>query len=367
MNYSRQRRIIGAAVATAALAVPAGALSHGSVFETTAKTIAPGDTAPIPFGDLVDQTQYVVTNHGYTIVLRESNGALDHGMINFKVLPGAYRNQPGFEPGPAGTRTRLLSEGDTAVQPHATCRGGTGLGEAQILAWQGADPFYNYVPWQKTAAGLQDEAEVATWIGVVKTATGVDLSTLNTVSDFTTACAGIGGTYTPADATVTTAAALASGTIADATAAATGPLNTQVASLNTKVAELTAAKTAVEAIVKSLSDKLKQLFLPLKASLEERTIHVEHLGEHGAHVNLTGPARTVVTLKLLVSPAKAKALGLKWRVLSTGRVRLNAEGTATVHLKPTPIAAAALARAKGAVPVTVSVDQSTWTKATLVP
>ena len=251
MNYSRQRRIIGAAVATAALAVPAGALSHGSVFETTAKTIAPGDTAPIPFGDLVDQTQYVVTNHGYTMVLRESNGALDHGMINFKVLPRRLPEPAGLRARGRGTRTRLLSEGDTAVQPHATCRGGTGLGEAQILAWQGADPFYNYVPWQKTAAGLQDEAEVATWIGVVKTATGVDLATLNTVSDFTTACAGIGGTYTPADATVTTAAALASGTIADATATATGPLNTQVASLNTKVAELTAAKTAVEAIVKS--------------------------------------------------------------------------------------------------------------------
>lgn len=367
MNYSHHRRIIGAAVAAAALVVPAGALSHGSVFKTTAKTIAPGDTAPIPFGDLVDQTQYVVTNHGYTMVLRESNGALDHGMVNFKVLPGAYRNQPGFEPGPAGTRTRLLSEGDTAVQPHATCRGAAGLGEPQILAWQGADPFYNYVPWQKTPAGLQDEAEVATWIGVVKTATGVDLATLSTVTEFTSACTGIGGTYTPADATVTTAAALASGTIADATAAATAPLNTQVAGLNTKVAELTAAKAAAEAVVKSLTDKLKRLFLPLRASLEERTIPVEHLGEHGAHVNLTGPARTVVTLKLLISPAKAKALGLKWRVLSTGRVRLDADGKATIHLKPTRVAAAALARAKGAVPVTVSVDQSTWTKATLVP
>jgi hypothetical protein len=367
MNHARQRRILGAAVAAAALAAPAVAMSHGSVFEVTARTVPTGATPPITPGMLVDQTQYVVTNHGYTMVLRESNGALDQGMINFKWLPGAYRNQPGFEPGPAGTRTRLLSEGDTGAQPHATCRGVGALGEPQILAWQEADPFYNYVPWQKTPAGLQDEAEVATWIGVVKTATGVDLSTLNTVTDFTNACASIGGTYTPADAIVTTAAALASGTIADATAAATGPLNAQIGTLNTKVADLTAARDAAEALVKSLTDKVKQLFLPLRASLEERTIPVEHLGEHGAHVNLTGPARTVVTLKLLVAPAKAKALGLKWRVLSTGRVRLDADGKATVHLKPTRVAAAALARAKGAIPVTVAVDQSTWTKATLVP
>ncbi len=43
------------------------------------------------FGTLQNQTRHVVTNHGYTMVLRETNGANDKGMVDYSRLPGDYR------------------------------------------------------------------------------------------------------------------------------------------------------------------------------------------------------------------------------------------------------------------------------------
>ena len=65
------KRILGAAAlaAAAALAVPAVAFAHPSVYQSTAKTGAGARRT--------ESARYVVTNHGYSYVLKESNGLTD--------------------------------------------------------------------------------------------------------------------------------------------------------------------------------------------------------------------------------------------------------------------------------------------------
>ena len=143
-----------------------------------------------------------------------------------KKLPGAYRGQPGF------TKTRLLAEGDTGAQAHATCSGVPALAsESAILGWQGTDPFYTYVPFQATTAGLEDDP--AMWLDDVKALTGV---TLTPSTNLTTACWGLGGTLVPADATQSTNAAFNSGALEHATA----PLDEEIVKLKAEKAQLEA-------------------------------------------------------------------------------------------------------------------------------
>ncbi len=138
MKLVRNLAVLAAAVA--ALVVPATVSAHPSVYTETA-TI---DTNPAAGQyTLAQQTRHVVTNHGYTMLLRETNGATDKGVMDYSRLPGDYRAAiPG---------SQVLAEGDTGAQAHATCRGVAALSsESAIRGWQGADPFYNYVPFQAT-------------------------------------------------------------------------------------------------------------------------------------------------------------------------------------------------------------------------
>ena len=269
----------------------------------------------------------MVTNHGYTKVLRETNGAATKGMVNFAMLPGAYRNQAGFEP-VAGTRTRLLSEGDTAAQPHATCRGVAALdAETAILGWQGADPFYNYVPFQATAAGLEDNP--ADWIGDVLALTGVDLATSSSPA---AACTGLGGTYVPADETQSTVASLSSGS--------THPLEEEIATLEAEIATLRAQVTQMSAEATTLQIDKAGTSSTLTAAAA------------GTSLKLTGPAGKAVTVRLLASNKnQAKKLGLKSRVLGSAAAKFGADAKALVKITPTGKPAAALKKAKGSVKV----------------
>ena len=63
------KRSLGAAAlaATTVLAVPATVLAHGSVYQGTAATGA----------GLTPETRYFVTNHGFSYVLKETNGITD--------------------------------------------------------------------------------------------------------------------------------------------------------------------------------------------------------------------------------------------------------------------------------------------------
>lgn len=213
-----------------ALAIPASASAHPGVYTVTAKVATPGVTfATDPTGaGLGEQTQYAIANDGWAKGFAETNGLTSGGgMINYKSMPGGYRN--GTSATPATTpmtpeEKRAYVPAQTNVQAHATCDLASLKTGAAILAWQGADPFFNYVPWQKDSAGLGDEP--SEWIPVVQGITGVDLAALSTEAEFKTACEGKGGTYYKADTpSVIDAAAIA---------AAVEPVQAQVDGLLTE-------------------------------------------------------------------------------------------------------------------------------------
>src|SRR5688500_15896320 len=317
------RRLAALVVAVASLAVPASAWAHGSVYTDIAQI----DTDPAPGTFmLADQTRHVVTSHGFTFVLRETNGAADKGMIDYSRLPGDYRaSLPPAE---------VLSAGDTAAQPHATCRGAAVLTtDAAIRGWQEADPFYNYVPFQKTSAGLEDDP--ALWIQDIKALTGnsVDLSQVSddpaqAVTELTTLCSGLAGTFTPADETQTSTASLNSGYAH----LLTEPLDAEILSLSADLATAQGAASAAAAQVaaKSATDKENAALKAENARLKAIALSIEPVGKptvrqlaDRVQVSVTGPAGKSVTIRIVAR--KAKALKLKSRVLAKATARLRVD------------------------------------------
>lgn len=361
-----------AATAAATLALPAAAGAHPSVYETTARSVPSPAPSPISAGDLLTQQRYVFSNHGYNAVFRETNGVTTMGALNFAALPGAYRNQPSKT---ANFKEAWYLEGGTGVQVHATCQGVAALSSYEnIGSWQGTDPFYGYIPFQKDSAGFDDDP--ADWLGVVQTLTGVDLAT---VADPATACAGLGGTYTAADAfhNPPTPAApdlpwttLASHTIEHQVEHAVKPLQDEVAAksaqvtdLEAKVASLQAAKAAAEqatagatAAMQVLADKaaaaehsssaanaqLKLATTPLGIGLESTSFAVSDL-RSGLAVKLSGPSGEKAHVRLVLAASAAKKLGLKSRVLAKDDTFLTGDGP-TVTLKPSSSVAKKLAK-----------------------
>jgi hypothetical protein len=313
------------ALALLALAIPASAAAVPGVYTVDAKL----DTGSVTFATnpvappLDPQTQYVVSNDGYSVGFAETNGVTGGGVLNYKVLPTAYR-----APATADEK-RTYTDAQTDVQAHATCSGVADLTDgANILAWQSAssDPAYNYIPWQKTTAGLGDDP--AKWIPVVKTATGVDLSKLATVADFTTACEGLGGAYHAADA----ASAIAGSLIANALA----PVQKQVTTLQAQVATLTKAKAASDkasatdkAARKLAEDGYQALFArPLIVTLVAKRF------APGAGVALvTGSVTDPVTTTIELTKKQARKLGLPRELALTDKV-IGDQGAVLVKLKP---------------------------------
>ena len=158
-GVTMSHRKLGVALATlaATLALPAFASAHTSVYQDIGKLVPDPPPSPIDYADLDDQTRYVVANHGYTYVLRETNTLTDQGMVDYKRAPGAWRSQPGV------TTTDLFNEAGTGAQAHHTCQTGALTTVAAIESWQEVsaagkpEPFYQYVPFQKASAGLGDD------------------------------------------------------------------------------------------------------------------------------------------------------------------------------------------------------------------
>jgi hypothetical protein len=322
MKLVRNLAVVAAAVA--ALVVPAAAFAHGSVYTDVALI----DTNPASDQfTLANQTRHVVTNHGFTMVLRETNGAADMGMTDYSRLPGDYRKTLTF--------SQQVAEGDTAAQPHATCRGVAVLEtEAAIRGWQGTDPFYYYVPFQKGPAGLEDDP--ALWIEDVLALTGVDLAT---VADPAASCAGLGGTYVPADQTQSSVASLASGSV--------HPLEEEIVSLETDLAAADAEVAQLRAEVAQLKAEATRLQID-----KGTTASSVQAASAGTTLKLTGPAGKSALVRLLASNRnQAKKLGLKSRVLGSGTVKFGADGTGSIKITPSGRAASALKSAKGEVKV----------------
>jgi hypothetical protein len=366
-------RLAALAVGVAALALPAAASAHPSVYTGTATIVTNPGPPPVVAG----QDRHMVTNHGYTTVLRETNGVgSPGGVVSYALLPGALRDTL--------TQTQQLAMGGTAAQAHATCDVAALNTESAIVGWQEGDPFYNYVPFQKAAAGLDDDP--ADWIDDVQRLTGVDLAQVSDVPaeaamQLETLCesaapAGLGGTFVPADQTQNTIAALASGTVEHATA----PLNARITDLTTFTQQLQAQKAAAEqAAARALAQAgqattLQQENQALKAEvarlkLEATTLRIRPLGRqspaqlaaNGAAVRVTGPAGKRVTVRLLVSAAEAKALGLGSRVLGKQTATIGSDANARVRITLGSRAKRAMRRADRSMMVTfdaVSGDRS---------
>jgi hypothetical protein len=342
------------AAAVAVLAVPAAASAHPSVY--TGEAII--DVDPGPGFTSQTQIRHMVTNHGYTTVLRETNGVdAPGGVVSYALLPGDRRAALGAD------KTQWLGPGGTGAQAHATCSGVPALTDPDnIVAWQGPDdPFYNYVPFQKAAAGLDDDP--ADWIDDVQALTGVDL---NAVSDDPAQAAtqlemlcesaaptGLGGTFAPADPTQNTIAALASGSVTKATA----PLTAEITQLKTFTEQLEAQRAAAQKAAADAQAALTGAQTGLGAAQAEvarlsTQLRLEPVGQStarraaGQSVNVTGPAGMRVVVRLRLTRAAAKASGWKSTVLGKEAVVLGQDGTARVDFALARKARSALRKAK---------------------
>ena len=312
---------IPALALAAVLALPAAAAAHPSVYKDTAQTV-PDESQPTV---LEPQTRYVVANHGFTFVLRETNGRDAGGVFDYKSIPGPYRATLTWD--------ELVEAGTRGAQAHATCEVASLTSEAAIRAWQDEDPFYAYVPFQKASAGLEDDP--ATWIPVVKARTGVDLAT---VADPAAACADLGGTYVPADATQSTNAQFNSGLIEHEVE----PLKAQLAGAEKARTVLQGLLDAAQAEVARLTAQLE----PMTVALPSATVKASVLRKQGTSAAVTGPAGAEVTVDLTVGFGTARKLGLRSARLDRATATLGADGTATVALKPGKKARKALRKAE---------------------
>lgn len=351
MKNRRRIRAAGAVVALA-LAIPASASAVPVVDSVDAKLDDPAAVFPTPT-NLKDQVQYSVDTDGYASAYAETNALTTDGVINYAVLPTAYRAPATAE------QLRTYADAQTGLQAHATCVGVASLQDgANILAWQGKEPYYNYVPFQAKSAGLGDDP--AKWIPVVKAATGVDLSA---VVDAKTACTGLGGTYYGADASRPVAATLISNAVA-----------TAVAPLNTKVTSLTKDLATAKAATQTAKDLQKTAEVAYQTALFDREVIVTPSAKKLApgHVValLTGSITDPVDVTLEVTAKVKKKLKLSSRVLSETTTEFTDQGAVIVTLKPERADLRKLGKSKKAIKATikgVSSGKSGSAKVTLTP
>jgi hypothetical protein len=322
------------ALAALALALPASASAVPSVTTVEAKLDTPSVTfLTDPSGaGLTTQARYVVSADGYTLGYAESNGVTGGGVIDYSQLPTDYR-----APMTAAEKLAYASA-QTDVQPHATCSGVAALDDpANVLAWQGRDPSYAYVPWQKTTAGLGDDP--TKWIPVVRAATRVDLAT---TADLRRACADLGGTYHAAD----TASSVADALIANATATATAPLQRQITTLQGQVASLTRARAASDRAAATARDAQRLAEAAYQALFTKPitlTLATKRFALGSGVVMITGSPTDPVDVTLEITKKKAKKLGLSSPVIAEALGELNRDGAVLLKLKPDPDVLDALA------------------------
>jgi hypothetical protein len=366
----RFTRLAISVVAVAALAVPAAASAHPSVYTDETLKVPTPAPSPITHADLiVDQTRYVVSNHGNSYVLRESNSQMNppKGVIDYKILPSAYRNQPSV---PTDV---LIAAGGTDAQAHHTCKTAALDDVGAIEAWQErsaagkSEPFFGYVPFQEASAGLDDHPEL--WIPLVLSETGVDLTQVSDVpagpynpdlashteaaTQLKSLCesappAGLGGTFVLADRMQTLATAFNSATIS----AATAPLNAQITQLNTftqmletqKAAAQKAAADAQSALTGAQADVAR---LNTRLRLEPvGNQSPARLAANGPSVNVSGPAGMTVKVRLRVTRAARKALDWDSLVLGKQTATIEQDGTVLVEIPLGRKANVALRKAK---------------------
>jgi len=327
MNTHRARTRTAVLAVLAVCALPAGASAAPSVFTQTAKVVPTGQTPDNSWtqSNLDPEAQYLVSDNGYTVGLKESNGVTTGGLLSYDVLPSLYRQ--------LFAASRLITEGSTGAQPHATCDVASLNQSSVVTGWQGTTPSYGYIPFQATSAGLGDDP--ATWLTKVKDATGV---TLTPSTDLAAACTDLGGTFHAADTIVKTSASLASGL--------TAPLDAKIASLTTERDKALADLKAAQADVKALKLEATPLTIkiPTSATLQR-----------GLEVNVTGPPNRGVFIRIVVTDHQQRKLKLKFKTLGVGRGVTDEKGKTQVIVWPQKKTAPALLKLTESLPVTVVV------------
>lgn len=309
------------ALAALALALPASAAAVPTVTSVDAKLDATGVTFlnDATGAGLTAEARYVVSADGYAAGFAETNGVTGNGVIDYSVLPAAYRAPMTAED------ERTYPAAQTDVQPHATCSGVAALADgANILAWQGREPAYNYVPWQKTSAGLGDDP--TRWIPVVRSATGVDLSA---ATDLRRACTDLGGTYHAADTTSTVADVLISN--------ATAPLQRQIATLTRQVDTLTRARAASDRAAATARDAQRLAEAAYQALFTKPitlTLAAKRFALGSGVVMISGSPTDPVDVTLEIARKKARKLGLSSNVIAEVQGELNADGAVLLTFKP---------------------------------
>jgi hypothetical protein len=339
------------ALAALVLALPASTAAAPSVTSVEAKLGDPGVTFltdPTGASLVTTQTRYVVAADGWTTGYAETNGVTGGGVIDYAQLPADYRAPMTAE------EKRSYGPAQTDVQPHATCSGVAALADgANILAWQGREPSYNYIPWQKTTAGLGDDP--AKWIPVVRAATGVDLSA---ATDLRRACTDLGGTYQVAD----TASSIADLLIANALTPLQRQVTTlqgQIATLQSQVASLTRARAASDRAATTARDAQRLAEAAYQALFTkpiDLTLAAKRFAPADGVALVTGSPTDPVTVTLEVTKKKARKLGLSSPVLAEANGVIGPDGAVLLTLKPDRSALRKLAARRGrrsVVPATV--------------
>lgn len=409
---SKHLRLAGLAAVAGTLAVPAVAAAHPAAWEITPQTIPAGQTPDGTWTQanlVAGPKQVAAYNHNNTKIYVEGNGRTDEGLLNFRKLPGAYRSQI--------SKARWFSEGGTGIQTHDTCEVPALTAESAVLAWQGGptgEPFWSYVPFQPTAAQLDDDP--ADWIPVVQTATGVNLAdpALAGAAAREAACEALPG----ATASSFRAADTVSSTTNSLFTFLTNPLNLQITSLTAdktalqgQVSTLTGqvttltgerdaavqdaadaeaakdaavadaaaantARTAAEAArAKAEADKvaaegkvgtaqaaataaenelaaLKLATTTLKV-VSNTLPSLGTLASAGHGVTIEGPAGRPAQVRILVTDARRRSMKLKSRVLGSATTTLGADARGATTVKLGSAAAAAVRKLKGSLVITV--------------
>ncbi|MDP2711992.1 MAG: hypothetical protein Q8O56_12305 [Solirubrobacteraceae bacterium] len=375
----RKSHLIGVAAAVAALAAPAAALAHPSVYVTSAPTACGSPAAPFTVAQYLatctTQTRYVFTNHGNTFLLRESNGKTTGGAIS-------YPHRPGGETGLAAASDFDLFSTTlgptTGAQIHATCDVPALTSPAAVRSWQEGDPFYAYVPFQRGPAGVDDDGSAAAWRSTVLGATGVDLDAVADSDEArAAACAALPGatasSYVPADETQATIASWSSGPVGRAAAplhATIAAQQGQLAAQHARIGSLGAAGDNAAAQVSALTAQIQELNAALRRlelSLPATIPSPSGAARNGIALGLSGPPGRRVGVRALIGAAQAKRLGLRSRIVATSAVTLDGTGNRAFTLRPASSAARGLRKASTAVVLiqATSGDRATSASATL--
>ncbi|WP_028068134.1 hypothetical protein [Solirubrobacter soli] len=203
-------------------------------------------------------------------------------------------------------------------------------------------PFWNYVPFQTTSAGLGDDP--AEWLPTLLAA-GFTTADFATPASAKAACEGKGGTYVVADTVQSTVAAWSAGV--------TEPLQEEIEALKTQGTTAVSANTTLTAQVTSLTAELATANSRIAALVLDATpIKLAVGGAKGSSVavGVTAAPLKTVTVTVSIPEAKARRLKLASSVLGKQTVTTRADGSASVTVKVSKAAAKSL---KGSHTITV--------------